>query len=281
MLGLSDRGATRDLLGLLLAGDAAGALAALQDQYDLGVEPSALIRGLLEAVHGITRAKVGGAQDPAQSAEEREAYADWASRLSYAAIHRLWQLLLKGLTEIHIAPSPLEAAEMALLRVIHAADLPDPGAMIEKLASGEAIAAAAPAAAPKSESQGELLRAPASFPALVELLATGGKPHLAQQLHDFVGLVRYAPPELAVKPLKPFAGDFVRELSAALKSATGANWKVEAADAPAEPSLLEQEKSEAERLRQTVLDSPLVKAAFDAFPDAELAGYTIDDKRSA
>src|ERR687895_893987 len=137
MLGLSDRGAVRDLLGLLLGGDAPGALAALKDQYDLGVEPSALIRGLLEAVHGITRAKVGGAQDPAQSAEEREAYADWASRLSHAALHRLWQLLLKGLTEIQLAPSPLEAAEMALLRVIHASELPDPGQLLEKLQSGE------------------------------------------------------------------------------------------------------------------------------------------------
>src|SRR3982751_6137238 len=83
MLGLSDRGAIRKLLGLLLAGDALGALTALKDQYDLGVEPSALLRGLLESVHGITRAKVGGAEDAAQSFEEREAYADWASRLSY------------------------------------------------------------------------------------------------------------------------------------------------------------------------------------------------------
>jgi DNA polymerase-3 subunit gamma/tau len=75
MLGLSDRGAIRRLLGLLLGGDAQGALAALKEQYDLGVEPSAVLRGLLESVHGITRAKVGGAADPAQSLEEREAYA--------------------------------------------------------------------------------------------------------------------------------------------------------------------------------------------------------------
>ena len=94
MLGLSDRGAIRNLLGVILSGDASAALAALRDQYDLGVEPHAVLRGLLESVHGITRAKVGGAADPAQSAEEREAYSDWASRLSYAAVHRLWQLLL-------------------------------------------------------------------------------------------------------------------------------------------------------------------------------------------
>ena len=190
MLGLSDRGATRAILAQILAGDAPGTLAAVRDQYDLGVEPSALIRGLLEAVHGITRAKVGGAGDLAQSAEEREAYADWASRLGHGAIHRLWQLLLKGLNEVHNAPMPLEAAEMALLRVIHAADLPDPGAVLEKLASGEAVAAAAPApGAPKAESQGALLQLPPSFAALVELLEDKGKAHIAQQLHDYVGLV--------------------------------------------------------------------------------------------
>jgi DNA polymerase-3 subunit gamma/tau len=281
MLGLSDRGATRRLLGLLLAGDAPGALAALKDQYDLGVEPSALIRGLLEAVHGITRAKVGGAQDPAQSAEEREAYADWASRLSYAAVHRLWQLLLKGLSEVHVAPSPLEAAEMALLRVIHAADLPDPGALAERLASGEGIAARPPEA-PRGESQGALLQAPPDFPALVERLAAAGKAHLAQQLHDYVGLVLYAPPELVVRPLKPLAGELARDLAAALKALTGSAWQVRTADPagnePAEPSLLEQEKAGAERLRQEVLESPLVQAAFEAFPEAELAGYTLEHR---
>src|SRR3954470_20117557 len=148
MLGLSDRGAIRRLLGLLLAGDAQGALASLRDQYDLGVEPSAVLRGLLESVHGITRAKVGGSDDPAQSAEERDAYAEWASRLSYAAVHRLWQLLLKGLAEVHQAPMPLEAAEMALLRVIHASEVPDPGALLEKLANGDAVAAPRGAGAP-------------------------------------------------------------------------------------------------------------------------------------
>ena len=115
-----------------------------------------MLRGLLEAVHGITRAKVGGAIDPAQSAEEREAYADWAAKLGHAAIHRLWQLLLKGLAEVHAAPMPLEAAEMALLRVIHAADLPDPGAVLEKLASGELSPRAPAAEAPKADEQARI-----------------------------------------------------------------------------------------------------------------------------
>ncbi|HEV7659473.1 MAG TPA: DNA polymerase III subunit gamma/tau [Allosphingosinicella sp.] len=280
MLGLSDRGATRAILGQILSGDAPGTLAAVRDQYDLGVEPSALIRGLLEAVHGITRQKVGGAPDPAQSAEERDSYAGWADRLSHGAIHRLWQLLLKGLNEVHNAPMPLEAAEMALLRVIHAADLPDPGAVLERLASGEAAVAPAPAA-PKAESQGALLQLPPSFAALVELLGARGKAHIAQQLHDYVGLVAYAPPELTLRPLKPLPGDFIRNVAEALKAATGTAWRVRTADEEAQPSLLDQQKADADRLRQEVLDAPIVKAAFEAFPEAELAGYRTDERGSA
>ncbi len=275
MLGLSDRGAVRNLLLLLLSGDARGALAAVRDQHDLGVEPAALLRGLLEAVHGITRAKVGGPADPSQSHEERETYADWSGRLSYATIHRLWQLLLKGLGEVNTAALPLEAAEMALLRVIHAAELPDPGALIERLGAGGATAAAAPSApaAPRRPA------APESFADLVKLLDDSGKPLLAQQLHDFAGLVRYAPPELVVRPSKPLPGDFARELSAALKAATGTQWQVAVSDEEAEPTLLAQEKMAAERVRDEVLASPLVAAAFEAFPEAELTGFSTPQER--
>jgi DNA polymerase-3 subunit gamma/tau len=280
MLGLSDRGAIRNLLGLLLAGDAQAALAAVREQHDLGVEPAALIRGLLESVHGITRAKVGGAQDPAQSVEEREAYAEWAGRLSHAVIHRLWQLLLKGLGEVNTAPLPLEAAEMALLRVIHASELPDPGALLDRLQSGAPLPAPA-SPAPVVPPQDTLGALPASFADLVNYLSANGKAHIAQQLHDYVRLVRYAPPELAIQLGRPLSGDFVRDLSTALKSATGTQWEVEVAEGESEPSLLDQEKAGAERLRQSVLEQPVVAAAFQAFPDAELTGYRLDEPRSS
>jgi DNA polymerase III subunit gamma/tau len=282
MLGLSDRGAVRRLLALLLAGDAPGTLEAVRAQYALGVEPSAMLRGLLEAVHGITRAKVGGAQDPALSEEEREAYGDWASRLGFAAVHRLWQLLLKGLSEVQTGWMPLEAAEMALLRLIHASEMPDPGQLADRLMSGAPTAtAAAESPASGAAAADTMLQAPDSFTGLIDLLARNGKAHLAQQLHDYVGLVRYVPPELVIRPSKPLPGDFARDLAAALKSLTGKSWQVAASDEPAALSLLDQERRAVERVRQSVLESPLVKAAFDAFPEAELTGFTHDEQRSA
>jgi len=285
MLGLSDRGATRALLGLILAGDAQGALKSVRDQYDLGVEPSALIRGLLESVHGITRAKVGGAADPAQSAEERDAYADWASRLGHAAVHRLWQLLLKGLAEVHAAPMPLEAAEMALLRVIHAAELPDPGAVLEKLASGAPVPGPAPEAA-KAEDQGALLKAPADFEGLVRQIEENKGQLLGHQLREYFRLVDYSPPSLALQAAAAFKDskrleETLTSLRKWFKAGYGESWTVTLSEAPSQPSLREQELASEEALRQEVLDSPIVQAAFEAFPEAELAGYRIDEQRSA
>lgn len=294
MLGLSDRGAVRRLFARLLDGDGAGALASLREQHDLGVDPVTVLRGLLEAVHGVTLAKMGAAADPSQSVEERDAFAGWAARLSFAQTHRLWQLLLKGHDEVARAPMPIEAAEMALLRIVHAAELPDPADLIRRL-QGEAAAPAPAAAAPPVESRAETRAAdtpppsppppgpswPADFAALVDLLAQGGKPLIAQQLHDFVGLQRYAPPELAIRPLKPLPGDFVRELAAALRTLTGAQWTVATAEGPAAPSLLEQERAAEAAMRQAVLDMPVVQAAFAAFPDAELIEYSASRERSA
>ena len=83
MLGLSDRGAVRDLLGLVLNGDGAGALASLRRQYDYGVDPQSVLRSLLETVHGITLTKVGTPPDAAQPLEERAAREEWAGALSF------------------------------------------------------------------------------------------------------------------------------------------------------------------------------------------------------
>jgi DNA polymerase III subunit gamma/tau len=271
MLGLADRGRTRRLLQLVLSGDATGALAELDDAHELGIDPLQLIRGLMEALHAATRAKAGASADALQSAEERSSAEQMAGALGWGTIHRLWQMLLKGLQDVEVAPDPREAAEMALLRLIHAADLPDPAALVAKL-SGEG-AAAAPAATAAAQ-RGSPAPLPAGFAALVKLVEQSGRHLLAQQLHDQVGVVRYAAPELVLRPMRPLGGDWPRELAAVLKSLTGTSWQVSLSDEPGEPSLLDQEKMAEERVRAEVLADPNVRTVLDAFPDAELESHT-------
>jgi DNA polymerase-3 subunit gamma/tau len=181
---------------------------------------------------------------------------------------------------------PLEACEMALLRVIHASELPDPGQLIEKLASGELAAPSPPSAgAPKGESQAELLRIPESFPELVQRLERAGKHILAHHLSDDFRLVSYAPPVIRLQAARPADTQGIEktlnELRGFLKSAFQQSWDIGVDEGPALPSLREQELEAEEALRQEVLDAPIVRAAFEAFPEAELAGYAVDKQRSA
>jgi DNA polymerase-3 subunit gamma/tau len=180
-------------------------------------------------------------------------------------------MLLKGLSDVQVAPDPREAAMMALLRLIHAADLPDPASVLSRL-SGEAGAVSVSAPAP-SKPAGPSAQLPADFPALIASLERSGRHQLAVQLHDQVGLVRFAPPELVLRPMRPLGGDWPRDLAAALKDATGGNWQVSLSDETGEPSLLDQEKIAEERVRSEVLADPAVRAAFEAFPDATLESF--------
>ncbi len=271
MLGLADRGRIRRLLDHVLSGDASATLADLDEAHDLGVDPASLLRGLMEELHLATRAKAGAAAD-ALPAEQRESADRLAAQLSWGQVHRVWQMLLKGLSDVEVAPIPSEAAAMALLRLIHAADLPDPASVLARL-SGEVAASPAASAGPAT-SAGATARLPDDFAGLVKLVDDSGKRILAQQLHDQVGVVRYAPPEVVLKPSRPLGHDWPRDLSAVLKAITGISWQVSLSELPGEPSLLDQERIAEERVRSEVLADPTVRAAFESFPEATLESFT-------
>ncbi|WP_445192949.1 DNA polymerase III subunit gamma/tau [Sphingomonas sp. Tas61C01] len=275
MLGLSDRGAVRDLLATILAGDGAGTLASLRRQYDYGVDPLSVFRSLLETIHGITLAKVGTPPDVAQPAEERAARDEWAASLSFPALHRLWQLFLKGHDEVARATLPIEAAEMALLRAIHASTLPDPGELARQIATGKvtapapAVSAPQPALAPAAERA----FAPADFAGLVALLEDNGHFAVAAQLANAARVVRYAPPDLVLSGSRPLSADTLRDIGDALKRTTEQPWKITLSDDPGAPTMREAARAAEEAARQAILDTPMIKAAMAAFPDAELEDW--------
>jgi DNA polymerase III subunit gamma/tau len=275
MLGLSDRGAVRDLLGQVLAGDGQGALATLRRQYDGGVDPLAVLRALLEAVHGTTLVKVGAAPATGQPAEERAAFEGWAAALSFPALHRLWQLFLKGHEEVARAALPVEAAEMAILRAVHASTLPDPGELARQLAAGGP--APAPAAAVAGTAAEPAL--PGTFAALVDVLEARGHHALGAKLRFGASVARYAPPELVLSGARPVSADTLADLNAALKALAGRAWRVSLADAPGEPTLAEAERAAADAAFEAAKATPLVAAALQHFPDAEMTDWP--GKRSA
>ena len=126
MLGLADRSRVIDLFEALMKGDVATALALLKEQYNLGADPAQVLADLGAFVHFVTRVKLTpeAARDPAATPEEARRAQDFAQRLGVRVLTRAWQMLLKGLQETREAPRPLAAADMTLVRIAYAADLP-------------------------------------------------------------------------------------------------------------------------------------------------------------
>ncbi|MDA7787823.1 DNA polymerase III subunit gamma/tau [Sphingomonadaceae bacterium] len=276
MLGLSDKSAQRRLLGTILEGDAKALLAGVSDQYALGVEPLALMRGLMDLVHRITVAQVSGGEAEAPSEEERQALGVWAQALSAGQLHRLWQLLLKGHDEVRVAPDPLVSAQMALLRVLHAADMPDPGKLVKRIeelaASGvtavqDAGAEAGAGTAPSAQA------AAVSWPDLVRQVDQSGQLQVRQTMHDWVQVVELAAGKLTFTLADGFSGDPSPELRDGLLKATGQRWEVtlqQGTDAKGNPSLRELADLEKQAERDKIRKHPMVEAAFAAFPDAQI-----------
>ncbi|WP_407530829.1 DNA polymerase III subunit gamma/tau [Methylobacterium oryzisoli] len=158
MLGLADRARIIDLFESCMRGDAAAAFAELRAQHEAGADPSVVLQDLAEFTHLVTRLKVApdtARADTGLSEAERGRGGDFADRLSIRALSRAWQILLKAIPEVQAAPRPLAAAEMALVRLIYAADLPTPDEALRQVREGGALPGAAPArAAPTSPSGG-------------------------------------------------------------------------------------------------------------------------------
>ncbi|WP_372054194.1 DNA polymerase III subunit gamma/tau [Tistrella mobilis] len=135
MLGLADRAIVVDLLDRTLSGDVAAALAIMDDQARAGADPAVIVEDMLALVHLMTRVKLAGAEGkgPVLTAAERDAAHRIAQRLGMAHLGRAWQMLLKGLGEVRLAPVPQAAAEMVVIRLAHAADLPDPAELARML----------------------------------------------------------------------------------------------------------------------------------------------------
>jgi DNA polymerase III subunit gamma/tau len=142
MLGLADRARIIDLFEMLMRGDVAGALKEFRAQYDVGADPAVVLTDLAEFNHLVTRLRFmpDVANDMSLSEDERVRGRDFAEKLSIRTLSRTWQMLLKGISEVETASRPVQAAEMLLIRLAHAADLPTLDEALKALESGAASA---------------------------------------------------------------------------------------------------------------------------------------------
>jgi DNA polymerase-3 subunit gamma/tau len=296
MLGLADRGRIVDLFEALMRGQMAEALRTLKEMHDFGADPSEVLAELAEFIHLVTRLKLvpDAAQDASLTPEERTRGHRFAQELSMQVLTRAWQLLLKGLREVKDSLRPLAAADMVLVRIGFAADLPAPDEALRKLAAtagGEAkegsrrhdAGGGAPEPAPIASSTFGVAPTPrenADAPSMAlsrfeDVVALAGRHRDIQMklaLERDVRLLRFEQGRIEFSTAPGASPQLAQTLARRLQEWTGSRWMVAISSAPGAPSFKEQEDAKAAEALSGVRAEPLVQSVLAAFPGAEIAG---------
>jgi DNA polymerase-3 subunit gamma/tau len=299
LLGLADRTRIFDLLETVLGGDAGGALRALSELTRDGAEPGQVIADLADAVHAITLVKAAGKKsaDPAASEAERARAAGLAERLPMPALARAWQMLLKGHEEVRESPRTLAAADMVLVRLAYAADLPSPADLARRLQDGAGAGpgvSASPSTAAKPSRKPVHAEAEApppvfdsaddenpepqeaapelkSFEDVVALAEAKRDLKLKHALLEQVRLVHFKPGNIEVNPLPQAPRDLTQELMRKLKLWTSRVWIVAVSDETGAEPLGAQRRAKEAREIEAIREHPAVKEVMQHFPGARIA----------
>tara|TARA_B100000768_G_scaffold28403_2_gene26778 strand:- start:3644 stop:5407 length:1764 start_codon:yes stop_codon:yes gene_type:complete len=308
MLGLADRGRVLDLFDLILRGDAAGALGELSSQYAAGADPMAVLRDLAEVSHWVSVIKItpAAADDPTVSPDETSRGLVMANALPMRVLSRMWQMLLTALEEVSCAPNTMMAAEMAIIRLTHVADLPTPDELIRNLqniptSTPIAVAQGKPCA-PRAGLQTNTIKtsgsqqAPSALQvkntagvtaALVVEPATDVLANLAQfqdvlilirnhrdvkllvDVETTLRLISYSPGRIEFEPTENAPKDLAQRLGSRLQTWTGNRWAVSIGSNGAK-TIAEMRDAATTALTQIAKSHPLVQAVLIAFPKAEI-----------
>jgi DNA polymerase-3 subunit gamma/tau len=316
MLGLADRGRVLDLFDMILKGQAADALQELSGQYADGADPMAILRDLAEIAHWVSVIKItpDAAEDPTVSPDERTRGIAMADALAMRVLTRLWQMLLKALEEVAMAPNAMMAAEMAIIRLTHVADLPSVEELVRKLdketppsggpggggpraapamntdVQSSAVAATHSSPSGPSASAGGAVLAVANdealahyptFEHIVELIRRHRDVKLLVEVETGVRLAAYQPGRIEFVPAKGAPHDLAQRLGSRLQAWTGNRWAVTLVNEGGGETIAEVRDIETNALRDKAQAHPLVQAVLMKFPGARITDIRTPKAREA
>jgi DNA polymerase-3 subunit gamma/tau len=310
MLGLADRTRVIDLFDALVRGDIASAFREFRDQYDTGADPIVVLSDLAEFVNFVTRVKIvpATADNVAFGETERRRGRDFAAKLSMRVMSRMWQMLLKGITEAQAATRPAAAAEMVLVRIAYVADMPTPDEAIRMIeqnggTSPVIAAGAAPRTTPMPSASMQspparavstprtvaetsarpqmIVQVPdappapaalriASFPELVALAAEKRDLMTKGALESDVRLVRIEDGRLELALERNAAKTLINDLSRKLEQWTGRRWTVIVSNEPGQPTLRSQNEAAKNQRERAAESDPRVQEVLARFPGARV-----------
>jgi DNA polymerase-3 subunit gamma/tau len=285
MLGLADRGETIGLFEAVMRGTPGEAIAIFKDLWAKGADPGVVMLDLLEHCHAASLTKAVGPDALGLPSDQAARLAAIGAAVSAGVLSRLWQMLLKAHEEVRRAPDAAAAAEMALIRLCYAADLPGPEEALKALRDGAPLTGgpggasaalggggASAALAPRQMAAPAAQPAPtlASFEDVVRLIDARRDAMLKLDVERYMRPISFRPGAITFEPAPGAPSNLAQRLVARLKEWTGQPWLVAAEGGGGAETLLEREKRERAEARAAAAADPFVTSVLAAFPGAEL-----------
>ena len=307
ILGLADRKRIFELFEEVMKGKISNALKILADDYRDGTEPNVVVKDLLEIVHWLTKVKVcPELLNNSQISEiDLSQGRILSTELSMATLTRAWQLLLKGLNEVALAPSPISATEMLLIRLAYLSNLPTPADLVKKLNDNESLTGIVnkpvfpdtmPNTAndsstnkslnllkvsqqklnPQVEDSHELHESALAdlntFEDVLKLANIKNERILFSNLTTNVHLVRFEPGTIVFHPEKNAPRELSQDLANFLNTETGRRWIVTLSmDEPGEPTYQQRQLREKSEQIEEAAKKPFIKSVLKLFPGAKIS----------
>ena len=296
MIGLADRNKTLELFEKLISGDMQSVLHNLGNQYQNGANPTSILQDLIDVTHMLARAKIVPATLGSEmlSESERKLCEKLSSSISIAVLSRMWQMLIKGISELNSAPMPLKALEMILVRVAYSAHLPTPAELLSEVKKKSSLSVISPVNNVKAV-QTEPVKQFVAESKAVEEKADNSVNQEAQNtdinfsLNDFVlyltehkkllllygvkndiSIEEFASGHIKMAISDKIAPDFMQNFHKELEAASGIKWKVDIRRGPLGETLADKERAALEQDKQSVSEYPLIKAILSEFPGAKI-----------
>lgn len=293
MIGLADRSQTFELFEKLVLGDTKETIIKLQEQYKNGANPTTLLQDLINITHLLAKTKLvpSFVNDPSLSEAEKELCQRLGAKVSIAVLSKMWQMMIKGLGELQVAPVQIDALEMILIRIAYSASLPTPYELLNdvkknsnlSLSRPAATATSAPApvfrAAPATEPDSELSDTP-KFQAfdrltdLVNYLEQKKMPLAEYALKNDVSVSEFSNGFIKMTVSEKIHPDFILNLHKILTEATGLTWKIELSRGALGVTLADLERAAEEEEKRNIMEYPLVKAIMAEFKGAKIETAT-------
>ena len=298
MIGLADRNQTFELFEQLVKGQTDALLGNIQEQYKNGANPLTILQDLVNITHMIAKAKIipSSADEISLSENEKDLCKRLAPEISIAILSKVWQMLIKGISELAIAPVQIDALEMILIRIAYSANLPTPYELLNDVKKNSSLVSysAVPAVSVRQESvPAEKKNSNLSSPAPVaEVSATAGSA-VFNKPEDLIEYMENHKKILAACALKQDVSihefrdgyikmtadikidtDFLMNLHKIFLEATGKEWKIDSSHGALGETIAAKERAAEEEYKRNISEYPLVKAILAEFKGAKIETLT-------